>query len=112
MSFRIGEKVVCIDDSMRVCYRKSGWFERWRSWIKLAHNLNRGDIYTICGFQTYQGTSGDSVVCVLVAEAWHFEFREIGFPAFQFRKLVTRKTDIAIFNKLLIPSREREGTRA
>lgn len=113
MNFHLGEKVVCVDDSMRVSSRKGGWFARFRSWVKLDHNLNRGDIYTIQGFQTWIcATSGHKIDMLLLTEAWHFERREVGFPIWQFRKLVTRKTDISIIEKLLTPSLEREGIQA
>jgi hypothetical protein len=113
MNFHIGEKVVCVDDSMRVSLRREGWFKRFRPWVKLDHNLNRGDVYLIVGIQTVMcSVSGRKADCLLVAEAWHFKRPKLGFPAFQFRKLVMRKTDISILEKLLIPSHESEGIKA
>ena len=95
MNFHVGQKVVCVDDGRHVSYRKSGWFERWRKFNRLSHNLNRGDIYTITGIYTQVSCPDDLEYTMLsLAEAWNFDHGKIGFPAYQFRPLVTRKTDI------------------
>lgn len=105
MTFHVGQKVVCVDDSMRVSYHRAGWFSRFRRWEKLGHNLNRGDVYTVNGTITYSDArTGAEVFCLYVAEAHHFGNPHIAFPACQFRHVAEHKTDISIFTKLLTPS--------
>lgn len=103
MSFFVGQKVVCVDDSLRARWRRNDWFERFRSWNILDHNLNRGDVYTVTHVDIVQ-TDGGAFEVLLVAEAKHFEFPWLGFPSFQFRPLIERKTDISIFTELLTPT--------
>lgn len=107
MSFHVGQKVVCVDDAMRVSWRKSGFFGRFRRYRDLGHNLNRGDVYTVTAITAVRCTTSRVVFRMLhVAGAWHFGAPTIGFPAFQFRPAVETKTDISIFTRMLTPQRE------
>lgn len=103
MTFHVGQKVVCINDQRLCSISRSGWFSRWRSSVRLNHNLNRGDIYRVTLIINMTTTSNKVVTMLHVDGARHFEY-DIGFPSFQFRPVVTRKTDISIFTKLLTPS--------
>lgn len=111
MTFHVGQKVVCIDDQVRVSARNPGIFKRFRKFRDLHHNLNEGDIYTI----TALGSEWDVIknaefLTLLVDGAWHFGSRHVGFPSFQFRPVVETKTDISVFTKMLTPKREKLPT--
>lgn len=104
--FHAGQKVVCVDDKRRVAVRSSFFGIPLGRWIKLDHNLNRGDIYRIVCVTTVRSAEGYIVQTLHVDAACHFEHPEIGFPSFQFRPLIEKKTntDISVFTKLLNPT--------
>jgi hypothetical protein len=88
MAFRVGQKVVCIKDGP------------WKSNVPPASppraHPQKGDICQITWTEMYEGD--------------HFlAFKEFGdldlFLADHFRPLVTRKTDISIFKKMLTDDR-------
>jgi hypothetical protein len=107
MTFRVGQEVICVDDLRRVSWRESGFFERFRKFKRLGHNLNSGEVYTITSITETKCAASRIVYRMLhVDGAWHFGHREIGFPSFQFRPAVKVKTDISIFTKMLTPKRE------
>lgn len=109
MTFHIGQRIVCVDDGIRVTLVRRGRFWRLHR-EQLDHNLNRGDVYTVTGLQlVVDDISRKEFVLARLAEAWHFTDRTIGFPQFQFRPLIEKKTDISVFTKMLTPKvRERE----
>ena len=111
--FDVGQKVVCVDDRCRVQIRRAGWFERWRSWITLDHNLNRGDVYRVVKVEHVKTFSG-IFLTLHVDGAHHFRLRQIGFPSFQFRPLIEKKTSIAIFTAMLnnVPLHEKENAES
>lgn len=110
MTFFAGQKVVCIDDRRVVSVRV--WLKNWvpiSRWVRLDHNLNRGDVYRIVCIATMKDTANGNVVQLLhVDGAAHFEYPEIGFPSFQFRPLIEKKTDISVFTKMLNDVRHTE----
>lgn len=104
MTFRVGQKVVCVDDDKRMSWRPKGWFERLRGFRKIGHNLNKGDVYTVLAIgDVLDNITKQRVQTLFVDQAWNFGHRDLGFPSFQFRPIVERKTDIAIFTKMLTP---------
>lgn len=107
MSFHVGQKVVCVDDRERVSQKDCGFFGRFRKYRRLHHNLNKGDIYPVTGVGVRRcDRSGEYYEMLLLGGAWHFGHTEIGFPSFQFRPLLERKTDISIFTAMLTPTKQ------
>ena len=80
MAFRVGQEVVCVDDTPNPCFDRC--------------SLKRGQIYTII-FISDDGLG----VCVAEAEP-HPDAKD--FFASRFRPIV--KTDISIFTAMLAPS--------
>lgn len=82
MSFRVGQKVVCVDDAPSL----------GREWF--GYEPKEGAVYTIAGFS--HGRYGDYQVLVLVElnHPW-------GYRASRFRPVAERKTDISIFTAML-----------
>lgn len=109
MMFHVGQKVVCVDDGCRVAFRRGGWFERYRAWITLDHNLNRGDVYRVVGLERVKTVDG-VFLTLHVDGARHFRLSQVGFPSFQFRPLIEKKTNISIFTEMLnnVPLHEKE----
>ena len=110
-NFRVGQKVVCVDDSDPV--GSAGWHARKGTKFGLSH----GKVYTIEGIYEapgfYNGKLENSV-CLSLAELkkppppihpW-----ADGFNAKRFRPVVQRKTDISVFKALLTPSKEKVET--
>ena len=87
MTFRVGQKIVCIDDSNCTCGKPSGLILR--------------DVYTVVWTSSYFGEP-----VVHLAEYQDMEGHS-GALASRFRPLVEKKTDISIFKKMLTPSDER-----
>lgn len=90
MTFRVGQKVVCVDDD---------------SWVGQGC-IVKGRVYEVAGLLTsrlpmYRG--GTKVPAVLLAEFGPPH----DFYAYRFRPIVERKTDLSIFTKMLTPSDER-----
>lgn len=107
MSFRIGQKVVCVDDRLRMHGVWQFLGVTLRDYGLLDHNLNKGDVYTVTKVSVLSDTEGKEFVSVLVAEAKHFKFPNVGFPSWQFRPIAERKTDIAIFTRMLTPNKKK-----
>lgn len=86
MSFRVGQKVVCVDDSATP----------GRKWMH-GDKPTVGKIYEVMGFEIdYR----DGKLCLIVDAFPHW-----GFKAWRFRPIVERKTDIEIFTSMLKPSK-------
>lgn len=100
MVFHVGQKVVCVDDGLRVKWRKRGWFEKYRKYTYIGHNLNRGDVYTIMGIQAFKADNGTFAVLFLAEAAHSMPWRYMGFPAHQFRPVKT--TSIEVFRQMLV----------
>lgn len=97
--FRVGQKVVCVDDSWRT--PGPGWGR--------TEAIVRGQVYTV--HKCFIDEDGDAIV-------WLAEVRRdkrvrffwgegIGYLSARFRPVVERKTDISVFQKLLQPKPER-----
>ena len=107
MAFRIGQKVVCIDDAIPdggTVYSK-----RLRCTFRLLGDLDglkRGAIYTVRGID--RDWADELPVLFLeeiVRPPFHSERAETGFDQRRFRPLAERKrqTSIAVFEALLRP---------
>ena len=104
MTFRVGQKVVCIDNSM------APGLQRWHG----QTYPEIGPVYTVRAIVL----SSSGYECLLLAEIVNpipDGYRgEGGFEAVRFRPIVERKTDISIFTDMLMPTtpkraRERVG---
>jgi hypothetical protein len=95
MNFRVGQKVVCVDDASRSFRIIDPNFQR----------ASLGCIYTVSASQV---DPWSGVAALMLAElpthsasgieTWH--------QAKRFRPLVERKTDISVFTKMLTDTRE------
>jgi hypothetical protein len=100
MTFRVGQKVVCIRDKSILTQGRRR--PKWPAAIAV------GGVYTILDIElsllVSHGEAG------LRFEECRVEAYECGwetaFPASCFRPLLERKTDISIFKKMLVPNRE------
>jgi hypothetical protein len=112
VNFRVGQKVVCIDDgryiSVRVARRGIRRFLP-HPFTLLDHNLNRGDVYRITKIEfRNDAETAEPVPLLSVDGARHFEYPNIGFLPGQFRPVVEKKTDISVFTDLLNPAPAKE----
>jgi hypothetical protein len=97
MTFRVGQKVVCVDaDSGR-----GGWLR--------GEELHNNRVYTIASIGI-DPSDGESVVELIevrrlrthrAPDGWDFS----GYAARRFRPIVERKTDISIFTAMLTPEK-------
>jgi hypothetical protein len=94
MTFRVGQKVVCIDSN------PASWLGNRVGLSRDMHGLTRGEIYTIRAIGTHEG------FCVV----WLVEIvrpcrgcgsEEVGYYHARFRPAVERKTDISTFTRML-----------
>lgn len=99
MSFHVGQKVVCIDgDFKNPHYEPPGAMP------------DKGGIYTIRSME--MATCGYSGAIQLGLRFYEFVYPPVAcghepcFAARCFRPLIERKTDIAIFQRMLIPSKQ------
>lgn len=83
MTFQVGQKVVCVDDSPGELGPTS---------------VKRGSIYTVSRVYLDSGQIG---ICLAEAKPCH---ALLGFWARRFRPIVSRKTDISIFKRMLTPT--------
>jgi hypothetical protein len=93
MTFRIGQKVVCIDNGPNPKLKNNFWIGD----IPIV-----GNIYTISGFGFAEATNEELLVLV---EIKNCSRHGIGYSAWRFRPVVERKTDISIFTAMLKPSK-------
>lgn len=96
MTFRIGQKVVCVDDS-------GGNYSPWPISIdSTVDGLTKNRVYHIRRVGKYRGAK-----VVWLAEinrgrcSNHPRAGEVGFARERFRPLIERKTDISIFTEIL-----------
>ena len=94
MTFTVGQKAVCVDAKISRMARITG-----------ASTLTQNQIYTIRHIEVWEG-----VECVRLVEIvdppYHFIDRgwlEPSWRASRFRPIVSRKTSIEIFKRLLVP---------
>ena len=88
MNFRVGEPVVCVDDSPT----KNGY----------AVQIVKGGIYTITGLDTRPGE-----LAIFLAGIKKAGPLSGAYYVSRFRPLVTRKTSIEIFERMLTPDLEK-----
>jgi hypothetical protein len=95
MTFRVGQKVVCVDDG------DSGL--RLGCWDGL---LKKGKEYTVSAIGLVHAWDLKKFPCILVAEI----FRSVNDPfwAHRFRPVIERKTDISALTALLNPANHKE----
>lgn len=101
-NFRVGQKVVCVDDKP---WRgpMTGDAVEWPTKI-----IQRGSVYTIRESSVSHPRS--PVPCVRLVEARWNDSYDAPFAAVRFRPVVERKTDISIFQKMLDGTRVLETT--
>lgn len=96
MTFRVGQKVVCISGPIS---NDGGYGDEKQPEI--------GRVYTIRCMETWDG-----ILCVSLVEIInpiHSYLQAVGelvFVASRFRPVVSRKTDISIFKRMLTPSQK------
>ncbi len=90
MTFRVGQKVVCVDD---IPSPGKVWY---------TQKPTVGHVYTVSGHGV--GYYGDYPV-IFVAE---LNNPLIGYRETRFRPIVERKTDISIFKAMLTPASKKE----
>lgn len=97
MTFRIGQKVVCIADQ---------WSRRAER--RLQEYPVKGRVYTVRGLEHINYGSGLGLLLEEIVNpprSWPDEADgEPGFMSTRFRPVVTRKTSISIFTEMLMPS--------
>jgi hypothetical protein len=91
--FHVGQKVVCVDDSL--------------SELRDLNEIlpTRGTVYTIRAI-VRRGSLCFHLV-EITNEPYRYQdgFGEVSFKAYRFRPVVERKTDISIFTAMLTPSK-------
>ena len=107
MAFRIGQKVVCVDDA--IPHGGTVYSKRLRCTFRLLGDLDglkRGAIYTVRGIDV---DWADELPVLFLEEIvrppFHSEQQETGFDQRRFRPLDECKTptSIAVFERLLRP---------
>lgn len=91
MTFRVGQKVVCVDATPSL-----GWGG--------ANRPVKGRVYTVRAVRPNSDDDGKTLAILLrevVNPVSHRHGDEYGFRAHRFRPVVSRKTDISIFKEIL-----------
>ena len=92
MNFRVGQKVVCVDDCKDLFGQPSG--------------LRVGTVYTVRGIDrdeksiSFNGAPGVYLIGIFRER---MSGRERSYRAIRFRPVVEKKTDISIFTEMLKP---------
>lgn len=101
MTFRVGQRVICVDD--RPLPRETG--SRWVD----GEGVIAGQVYTIK--RVYVNSGHHLVWLEEVARsdiAMAVFGPDVGYGQFRFRPLAERETDISIFTSLLTPSKPKQ----
>jgi hypothetical protein len=106
MTFRVGQKVVCVNDGRP--------WKSWRSWLghkwmEFRHPYDHpviGVIYTVTDIQSSQW-DGETFLLLNELDSGNPDVWEPGYFATMFRPVVEHEADISIFTKMLTPRRER-----
>lgn len=93
MTFRVGQKICCVDDG--------GWKCSLRN---VPNRPVRGRIYTIRSFYKEDSIYLEEILNPSDAKWKNGEIGEGCFWTRRFRPIVSRKTDISIFTRMLNPS--------
>lgn len=88
--FRIGQRVVCVDDSDSIGIVSGGQWEEFP---------RRGQIYTVSAKGLVHPSDPLQLPCILVAELSREAFEPLW--AHRFRPLIERKTDIGFAHEIL-----------
>lgn len=100
-SWQVGDKIVCIDDELHDRYMRPGWVS-----FGDLDGLTAGRVYTIRRI----GVDPGALMCVWLVEIIRPPLfsgdPETGYAVQRFRPVQTRKTSIAIFERMLTPKRE------
>lgn len=99
--FRIGQKVVCVDDKLVDLNTIAPWA---RNPSRLTGVLVEGHIYTITGVNVENEIDLLHRPCVTIAE----ERIPHAYLATRFRPLVETKTDISVFTEMLTTTKKTE----
>jgi hypothetical protein len=99
MNFRVGMKVVRVRMKQRP----------WPSYTGEG-KYTRPEVGEVCTIKTINKWSAITLLTFVEHDNSHLTTNgyEPGFDAKCFRRVVERKTDISVFKKLLVPSRQRE----
>ncbi len=106
--FRVGQRVVCVNDDGYMYVARPKWLF-WSEEKNFRHNLERGREYSISWTGVVTFREDGPILCVAVSGG-QWIGAEFGpdrcqhphpFPAHWFRPLVTRKTSIEVFDKIL-----------
>jgi len=100
MTFRVGQKVVCVDVSCRYDHLRAPW--------NVPVPLVKGRVYTVSGTENGGGHPG--VYLCEVRSNWppFPNGDERSFALYRFRPLIERKTDISVFKAMLTPASKKE----
>ncbi len=93
MTFRVGQKVVCVDDAD--CFDQR--------WLGLRAAIRNGNVYQIAW--TGLGRTGTPCVRLVSVRRDHPDQPDAPFGAFRFRPVVQRDASIEIFRAMLNSSR-------
>jgi hypothetical protein len=101
MTFHVGQKVVCVDDYFAPSAVIPGTILP-----------KKGDVYTVRELFPYWGWAAIRLHEIhnppgTYRDEGTGELVEAAFPAFRFRPVIERKTDISVFTAMLKPSRVR-----
>lgn len=91
--FRVGQKVVCVDDG------PSYWGD--------AVPLLKNQVYTISGFRQPDYEGGDIGIYLVEVQVHEDEYYTDSFLPSRFRPVVDRPTDISIFTRMLTDADEK-----
>ena len=101
MAFHVGQKVEYVGWS-------PPWYIRWAASSDFPDFLKVGDIFTVAA--VYNHGWGRKAIALIEAP-WptsHSDDFYPGWISYAFRPVVERKTDIGIFQKMLIPKNQKE----
>ena len=103
--FRVGQKVVCVDDSEPSSTHVVGYDGHHWQYFGGLDGLTKGAIYTVRAFVQNHINGGVSL-CLAEIFREHtirsgIDIGECGYRASRFRPVVERKTDISIFTEIL-----------
>ncbi len=93
MTFRVGQKVVCVDDGGSV-----------GTWVG-GEDIYKGAVYTIHSTFSFEGDKFVRLFEVKRSRQCTEKWGHDGYGAHRFRPIVERKTDISIFKRMLLPQK-------
>lgn len=94
--FRVGQKVVCVDDAIHDEWKAPGFV-----YVGGLDGLKKGEIYTVRAVEFDSIEVAESLVLEEIVRPTLYTLDRDGFRASRFRPVVERKTDISIFTDIL-----------